>query len=712
MGVLSFDDLTDTESACVRAVYGRRRFEPDPSYTHVLGDEPHAEDWGPDRTVRAAVLCQLLMGEGPVPPESGESPLVLRVVCLGGVRIVGRIDLEAVKVPFPLELTGCWLDDATAPLLYAADLAILRLVGCWLPAGLRADQIRTRSDVIFSRCCFLGEVRLLGAHIGGVLDLAGAKLRNPGKDALNADGMQVDGSVFGGEGFEVDGEVRLLGAHIGGVLDLAGAKLRNPGKYALNADGMQVDGGVFGGEGFEVDGEVWLLGAHIGGQLVLTGAKLRNPGKDALSADRVQIDGGVFGGEGFEVDGEVRLPGAHIGGQLVLTGAKLRNPGKYALSADRVQVAGGVFGGEGFEVDGEVWLPGAHIAGQLVLTGAKLRNPGKDALNADDVQVDGGVFGGEGFEVDGEVRLPGAHIGGQLSLTGAKLRNKDGKALTADRVQVDGDVFGGEGFEVDGEVRLPGAHIAGQLVLTGAKLRNKDGNALNAGRLHVDDSLIWRPATVLGGIDFRFARVGIWADTKAAMYFPAALEGLQYDAIHQEPASPALFARLGWLALDPYGYSPLPYVQLASVLRAGGHDRQARKVLIASQQVRRAQGRNWLTRTGRQSLSAGLRWTVGYGYRPWLALVWLLALIGTASLMIQFLPGGAAKSFTPMTGAPEPFVALLYVLDTVLPFVDFGYSRWVPNGVAQVITVTFIVFGWALATAVVSAFAGILRRGD
>src|ERR1035437_9464337 len=320
--------------------------------------------------------------------------------------------------------------------------------------------------------------------------------------------------------------------------------------------------------------------------------------------------------------------------------------------------------------------------------------------------------GREGFEVDGEVRLLGAHIAGVLDLTGAKLRNKDGIALRADRIQVEGGVFGREGFEVDGEVRLLDAHIAGQLALTGAKLRNPDGIALNAGRLHVDDSLIWRPATVLGGIDFRFARVGIWADTEAAMSFPAALEGLQYDAIHQASVSLAVSARLDWLALDPYGYSPSSYVQLASVLRAGGHERQARQVLIASQQGRRTHGRNWLTRTSSQSLSAVLRWTVGYDYRPWLALIWLLALIGTASSMIEILPGGAAKSFTPMTGAPAPFHALLYVLHSVFPFVDFGYSLWVPNGAAQWITVISVVLGWALATAVVSAFAGILHRGD
>jgi len=66
-----------------------------------------------------------------------------------------------------------------------------------------------------------------------------------------------------------------------------------------------------------------------------------------------------------------------------------------------------------------------------------------------------------------------------------------------------------------------------------------------------------------------------------------------------------------------------------------------------------------MTRSSRQSLSAVLRWTVGYGYRPWWALIWLLALIGTAPLMIQLLPGGAAKSFTQMTGAPTPFDPLL-----------------------------------------------------
>jgi protein-S-isoprenylcysteine O-methyltransferase Ste14 len=81
-------------------------------------------------------------------------------------------------------------------------------------------------------------------------------------------------------------------------------------------------------------------------------------------------------------------------------------------------------------------------------------------------------------------------------------------------------------------------------------------------------------------------------------------------------------------------------------------------------------------------------------------------------LTIQFLPGGAAKSFTPLTGAPTPFHAPLFVLSTVLPFVDFGYSRWVPNGAAQWITVISVVLGWALATAVVAAFAGILHRGD
>jgi hypothetical protein len=181
-----------------------------------------------------------------------------------------------------------------------------------------------------------GEVRLLGAHIGVQLGFNGAQLTNEKGPALNADGLRVDGDMFclaaGGQPFTATGEVRLLGAHIGGQLVFDGAQLTNEKGRALNADRLWVDAGMFcqveeSGQVFTATGEVRLLGAHIGGQLVFNGAQLTNEKGPALTADRLRVNEDMFclaaGGQAFTATGEVRLLGAHIGGQLVFNGAHL-----------------------------------------------------------------------------------------------------------------------------------------------------------------------------------------------------------------------------------------------------------------------------------------------------------------------------------------------------------------------------------------------------
>jgi hypothetical protein len=105
----------------------------------------------------------------------------------------------------------------------------------------------------------------------------------------------------------------------------------------------------------------------------------------------------------------------------------------------------------------------------------------------------------------------------------------------------------------------------------------------------------------------------------------------------------------------------------------------------------------------------GLLWaTVGYGYRPWLALLWLLALVVGGSLVVDALPD---SDFVESSGAPG-FNSLLYTVDVLLPFIDLGYGKWVAVGAAQMVTVVLVVLGWVLATAVIAAFAGVLHRGD
>jgi hypothetical protein len=91
-----------------------------------------------------------------------------------------------------------------------------------------------------------------------------------------------------------------------------------------------------------------------------------------------------------------------------------------------------------------------------------------------------------------------------------------------------------------------------------------------------------------------------------------------------------------------------------------------------------------------------------------LALLWRVALIVGGSIVVGRLP---QADFVPGSGAPG-FNSLLYTVDVLLPFIDLGYSRWVAVGTAQIVTVVLVVLGWVLATAVIAAFAGVLRRGD
>src|SRR5215203_4831230 len=64
-------------------------------------DHPiHGADWGPERTVRAEVLYELLVSDAPKP----------RAVVLQGARISGGLNLEAVTLACPFVVDGCFCD--------------------------------------------------------------------------------------------------------------------------------------------------------------------------------------------------------------------------------------------------------------------------------------------------------------------------------------------------------------------------------------------------------------------------------------------------------------------------------------------------------------------------------------------------------------------------------------------------------------------------
>jgi hypothetical protein len=601
-------------------------------------------EWGTERTVRAELIADLLIGHGEA------ASVAVRGVRLQGARITGDLNLEATTLRCPLALLDCSF--ASAINLEETTAVSVRLSGSHVPA-VHARQLLTRGDL-----------------------------------RLNA-------------GFSVSSEVELAGAHIGGVLDCTGGHFSNPDGAALTADGLAVDRDMFCREGFAATGEVNLLGAHIGGQLNCTGGHFSNPDGVALSADELTVDGVMSCREGFAATGEVLLRGAHIGDQLNCTGGHFSNPDGVALSAAVLTVDGDMFCLKGFAATGEVILHGAHIGGQLACRGGHFSNPGGIALRADGLTVDQDMYCDTDFVADGEVRLNRAHIGGRLLCRGGRFSNPGGIALSADNLSVDRYMFCDEGFSADGEVNLPGAHIGGRLDCRGGQFSNPNGRALDLGRATVGGPLRMESAELLGILDLTAAETSSYHDNQASWPQKLRLDRFVYDTI--EGASTK--ERLEWLRRNEKGYSPQIYDQLASVYRRTGHDEDARRILIAKQRRRSAAGN-----------LAGKMWgwllylTVGYGYRTWLAALWLIGFL----ILGTWLFGSVYRGELTPANKPDvqpAFQPFFYTLDLLLPVVSLHVrDAWIAHGAAQVWSVVFIIMGWILATAVVLSLTGLLKR--
>jgi hypothetical protein len=214
-----------------------------------------------------------------------------------------------------------------------------------------------------------------------------------------------------------------------------------------------------------------------------------------------------------------------------------------------------------------------HVAGSLLLTES---------------------FTAHGAGKRGTIRLTAAHVGIQLDCSGATITNSAGPALHGERLRVGGDVFLRAGFTAEGEgkqgtVRLSGAHIGGRLDCSGAMVVSRS--------------------------DLRHR----WS-----------LDGLTYARLPRDPLS---MGTVGWLDLfrtATPAYAAQPYQQLASVNQAAGHDRDVRQIFIAQRQAQLDRG----VLTGRDRLwtiITGL--TLGYGYQPWRALLFLLGIVVTSVVL-------------------------------------------------------------------------------
>jgi hypothetical protein len=376
---------------------------------------------------------------------------------------------------------------------------------------------------------------------------------------------------------------------------------------------------------------------------------------------------------------------------LVLTRCRLQHPAEPPLSADRLTTSVLILSMTkiiGHASAGAVHLIGARIGGDIDCEGAALRNDSGPALVADRLQVGQsmslrGGFTATGASDLGAVRLVGARIDGFLECDGASLRNSSGPALGADGLQVGDSLYLRGGFTATGAsdlgaVRLVGARIGGDLDCTGAALHNHSGPALEAYGLQVGQGIaLLQGFTATGGgaevtVDLSGARVGGTLDFDPARlehetdpHGRLAVDGLTYAKVPQPVAARE------WLDLLRNGtpsYAAQPYQQLAAGYRALGDERQAREILMAQRddELARADPR-WTERLwGRIT-----KITLGYGYQPWRALLFLGGVVVLSCVLAVALGAHGALTQTSKAAVPgQPCTVVQQVsvgLDLNLP---------------------------------------------
>jgi hypothetical protein len=261
-------------------------------------DPAQGASWGPERTLRAEVLRELLL-DGPV--REGR----IAGLKVTGARITGKLNLMYGTVGHSVRLRSCHFEEE--PNLYGARVVALILSDSVLP-GLMAGNLRAEGVVRISRCRTTGPVRLQGAKLSGALFADRARLGTPDEvpeePVLQLNHAELGTDIWAPE-LVTHGKVHLNGAIVRNQVNLNDAELNAPGETVLNAEVLTV-GTDLHAMRLRVRGRVNLGGARIPRQLNLAYARLSNPGGQVLRASSSVI-GELWLREAAPIEGAVNL---------------------------------------------------------------------------------------------------------------------------------------------------------------------------------------------------------------------------------------------------------------------------------------------------------------------------------------------------------------------------------------------------------------------
>ncbi|HWT12594.1 MAG TPA: hypothetical protein VN231_07560 [Allosphingosinicella sp.] len=448
----------------------------------------------------------------------------------------------------------------------------------------------------------------------------------------------------------------------------------------------------------------------------------------------------------------------------ILQASRLDCPaGSNGLTLDELQLDG-VWLMHDATIHGGIKMVGVRCKGGWEIQGtrifAKSEGEGRGwAIAAREARFGGSVQMRK-LHAQGLIGLARAHIDGNFDLRGAILTPTDTGAETSDgqslfdclfapALGVAGDMRlgtspSGQSGQFDGVLILDGSTIEGDLELSGASLLPRPGderimslrNARVGGHLAVcgfapdrmTEGIVDLTGAVVGVLDDRNGEGwGQHPQDRAETKSPGVrlrLNGFVYHRLHEEEGRAASLwpGRRRWLDRQDYGvetrhiFYPQPYDYLTKLLRADGHEQDARRVAIAKRAKRRHAGEasffDWL-------LSLLYQITFGYGCSPVRATGTLLAYWVIGSLWLSYANrlgvitvakdgarervGAACLDFSPGLHALELMVPLPNVSGGACA-VDSAAVAW------KVAEVAYALGGAIVLALALITFSGVARH--
>jgi hypothetical protein len=589
-----------------------------------------------------------------------------------------------------------------------ARIPMLSFDRCTLPT-LNARRLTAEGGVALTACTIRRGVSLPNARLGDA-DCQGATIEcsDGSTSALDLDGASIDGDLILSGGFTAHGTVSLQGARVTGRIGAKNACVEASTDAALNLTGVDVATDVLLTD-LHARGEVRAVAARIGGSLALSDARLEGTDHEAMRLHQTSVAADVHL-RGLKARGRVSLEGARVGGAVFCSGARIENPGGEALSLWRAEVGHLVHLDETFHAVGTVLLSGAHVSGDVDCVGATIEAAGSAALEAVNASIDGSVVLTK-LVASGSLEFIDTRIGSRLACDGARLDNHaEGWTLRLVHADIGANVLLNS-LQSTGHMMVHGTRIGNDLVLKDVTSTTSTERSLTVAETEIGGQVLvgnfsgrglsfvsTRAAVLHHDLGLGPTGLGSWGGGGRTT-----LDGFDYARLDDFVPGVDVKHRIRWLQSTDV-FEPAAWLHLAGVLRASGRDGDATRVLIAMQNDRiHRGGLSPAARLGRQIL----RFTIGHGYRPWLAGIWATAVVAVFAVIVSQASERFVAANDGVRGQPQP---VIYAADTFLPIVDFGQADdWDPTGWTRWAAWAVIAIGWALTTIFVGGFTKLVR---